>query len=121
MKRAALFALAIAGLLWASPTSRTIAADEKASAKLPAPDADGNNNSAWATQNWNNTTVQVQVSNNPAVLTPTDSWQFSEVGSLGPGSHVIRLGQETRWAPGVYWLRLTQERQSLTARGLILR
>src|SRR4051812_408938 len=41
MKRTALFALAIAGLLWACPTSRTIAADEKASAKLPAPDADG--------------------------------------------------------------------------------
>jgi len=44
-----------------------------------------------------------------------------EVGSLGPGSHVIQLGQETRWAPGVYWLRLTQERRSLTARGLVLR
>jgi hypothetical protein len=41
MNRTALFALAIACLLWAAPTSRTVAADEKASAKLPAADADG--------------------------------------------------------------------------------
>jgi hypothetical protein len=41
MKRTALFAFAIAGLLWATPTNKTIAADEKADAKLPAPDGDG--------------------------------------------------------------------------------
>jgi len=54
------------------------------SAYVPAPDADGNNNSAWATQNWNNATVQVEVTNNPTLLTPTGNWQLSETGSLGP-------------------------------------
>jgi len=41
MKRITLFALAIAGLLWATPATRTIAADEKGSTKLPEPNAEG--------------------------------------------------------------------------------
>ena len=54
------------------------------SAYLPTGDSDNNNNSAWATQNWNNATVQVQVDNNPAMLTPGGDWQYSEIGALGP-------------------------------------
>src|SRR5256885_12869192 len=59
------------------------------SAYVPAGDADGNNNSAWATQNWNNTTVQVQVSNNPTVLTPTGDWQLDRKSTRLNSSHLV--------------------------------
>ena len=44
----------------------------------------------------------------------------TRVGSLGPGRHVVPLGG-ARWAPGMYWLRLTQGRRTLTAKGLVTR
>ena len=44
----------------------------------------------------------------------------SDVGSLGPGRHVIDLGRGSRLAPGVYLLRLTQGRRVATARAVIL-
>lgn len=43
-----------------------------------------------------------------------------EVGSLGPGSHVVRLDPEHRLLAGVYWLRLTQGTQQRIARGAIV-
>ena len=44
-----------------------------------------------------------------------------DVSSLGPGRRVFSLGREIAWAPGVYWLRLTQGGRSLVAKGLVLR
>jgi hypothetical protein len=44
-----------------------------------------------------------------------------EVGSLGPGRHTVELGKGGRIAAGVYFLRLTQGRQSLTARACVVR
>jgi parallel beta helix pectate lyase-like protein len=44
-----------------------------------------------------------------------------EVGSLGPGRHVVRLNEASRTPPGVYWLRLTQGSRSLVTRGVIVR
>ena len=43
------------------------------------------------------------------------------VGSLGPGRHTVRLDDDGRLAPGVYWLRLTQGGQVLMARGAVVR
>ncbi|HJU37985.1 MAG TPA: hypothetical protein VJ724_00325, partial [Tahibacter sp.] len=51
---------------------------------LPNGDADSNNNSAWATQNWNDATVQVHVDNNAPSLVPDTSWQASDFGYIGP-------------------------------------
>ena len=45
----------------------------------------------------------------------------SEVGSLGPGHHALRLDVGPQLAPGVYWLRLTQGEKALTARGVVVR
>jgi hypothetical protein len=44
-----------------------------------------------------------------------------EVGSLGPGRHLQRLGEGARFAPGIYWLRLTQAGRVLTACGVVVR
>jgi len=44
-----------------------------------------------------------------------------DVGSLGPGRHTIRLDETRGFAPGVYWLRLTQDGRSKTIKGLIAR
>ena len=44
-----------------------------------------------------------------------------QVGSLGPGHHTVHLNEETRVAPGVYWLRLTQSGRSLLSRGVVVR
>jgi hypothetical protein len=44
-----------------------------------------------------------------------------EVNSLGPGRHVVPLEPETRLAPGLYWLRLTQGGRSLLARAVVIR
>ena len=43
-----------------------------------------------------------------------------EVGSLGPGSHVAPLGIEAP-VPGIYFLRLTQGRESRTLRVVFAR
>lgn len=44
-----------------------------------------------------------------------------EVGSLGPGRHVVCLDEASRLPSGVYWLRLTQGRRSLVKRGVVVR
>jgi hypothetical protein len=44
-----------------------------------------------------------------------------DVGSMGPGSHVLALGPAFRPAPGVYNIRLTQGSRSLRARSVVLR
>ena len=44
-----------------------------------------------------------------------------QVGTLGAGSHVVTLGAERPWAPGVYLLRLTQGTGSLTTRAAVVR
>ncbi|MBI5711376.1 MAG: hypothetical protein HZC42_13915 [Candidatus Eisenbacteria bacterium] len=44
-----------------------------------------------------------------------------EVGALGPGHHVFALSQGARVEPGVYWLRLTQGRESAAARAVVIR
>ena len=44
-----------------------------------------------------------------------------EVGSLGPGSHRVAVGRGGGLAAGVYWLRLTQQGKSLTAKSLVAR
>ena len=44
-----------------------------------------------------------------------------EVGSLGPGMHVIRLADQVRLGPGMYWLRLIREDRVLTAKGIVTR
>ena len=41
-----------------------------------------------------------------------------EVGSLGPGSHLIRLGECGCTPPGMYWLRLSQAGRSLVKRAV---
>jgi hypothetical protein len=43
-----------------------------------------------------------------------------EVGSLGGGAHVVRLGSETHIPPGVYMLRLTQGGESRVTRAAVL-
>jgi hypothetical protein len=42
-----------------------------------------------------------------------------EVGGLGPGYHVARLGDGGRVPAGIYWLRLTQGIRTLTAKGVV--
>jgi hypothetical protein len=44
-----------------------------------------------------------------------------EVGSLGPGRHLLSLGEAARVPPGVYWLRLTQSSRTLVQRAAVLR
>jgi hypothetical protein len=44
-----------------------------------------------------------------------------EVGSLGPGRHLVSLEEATRVPPGVYWLRLTQASRRLVQRAAVLR
>lgn len=44
-----------------------------------------------------------------------------EVGSLGPGNHLVRLDDGTSFAPGIYWLRLRQGARALLARGVVVR
>ena len=44
-----------------------------------------------------------------------------EVGSMGAGVHVVRLNEGASLEPGVYWLRLRQDGQTLTARGAVVR
>ena len=44
-----------------------------------------------------------------------------EVGSLGPGRHLIRLGECGCTPPGLYWLRLAQAGRSLVKRGALIR
>jgi hypothetical protein len=43
-----------------------------------------------------------------------------EVGSMGPGSHVVQLGDGARVAPGIYMLRLVQGQQVRHARAVVL-
>jgi predicted nucleotidyltransferase len=44
-----------------------------------------------------------------------------EVGGLGPGSHVVNLGERRTVVAGIYWLRLTQSGRSLTKRAILIR
>jgi hypothetical protein len=44
-----------------------------------------------------------------------------EVGSLGAGGHLLRLDDGLRLAPGMYWLRLTQNGRALIKRGVAVR
>jgi len=44
-----------------------------------------------------------------------------EVGDLGPGSHVLRLGECGCTPPGMYWLRLAQAGRSLVKRAVLMR
>jgi hypothetical protein len=46
---------------------------------------------------------------------------FREVGAFGAGRHVVNLGGEARFAPGVYVVRLTQGTMSRTGRAVVLR
>jgi hypothetical protein len=43
-----------------------------------------------------------------------------DVGSMGPGSHVVHLGDGARVAPGIYMLRLVQGQQVRHARAVVL-
>ncbi len=42
------------------------------------------------------------------------------LGAPGPGSHRVKLGDRGRFAPGVYWLRLTQGARSATRKVVVL-
>jgi hypothetical protein len=44
-----------------------------------------------------------------------------EVGALGPGNHTIKLGAAAPIPAGVYFLRLTQGKQTITARACVVR
>jgi hypothetical protein len=44
-----------------------------------------------------------------------------EVGSLGRGEHVVRAGDGTPLAPGLYLVRLTRDGRSLTAKAVTIR
>jgi len=44
-----------------------------------------------------------------------------EVGMLGPGEHVLRLGSASGFLPGTYWLRLRQGSETRTHTAIILR
>jgi hypothetical protein len=61
----------------------------------------------------------------PATVTLLDlagrELALREVGSLGPGRHLVRLGDAFHTPPGVYWLRLTQGQRSLVKRGVVVR
>ena len=43
-----------------------------------------------------------------------------EVGPLGVGNHVVRLGEDCSLAPGVYLLRLTRGNSALTTRVVVI-
>ena len=47
--------------------------------------------------------------------------QMREVGSLGPGTHTLKLHDGTRLAPGIYIVRLAQDSRSVTVRACLLR
>jgi hypothetical protein len=44
-----------------------------------------------------------------------------EVGQLGPGSHSVTLGRQSRLASGIYIVRLSQGGRALTARVVLVR
>jgi hypothetical protein len=44
-----------------------------------------------------------------------------EVGSLGPGRHLVRLDDGASIPPGIYWLSLRQGEKTLLARGVVMR
>jgi hypothetical protein len=44
-----------------------------------------------------------------------------EVGSMGPGSHLIRLDEAGKLASGIYWIRLSRPEGVLTAKGIVVR
>jgi hypothetical protein len=44
-----------------------------------------------------------------------------EVGALGAGRHLLRLDQDTRVPPGLYWLKLSQSGRTLLARAAVIR
>jgi hypothetical protein len=44
-----------------------------------------------------------------------------EVGALGAGKHLIRLGECGCTPAGMYWLRLTQAGRSLVQRAVVVR
>ena len=48
-------------------------------------------------------------------------WLAREVGSLGAGSHLLRLSDGVRVPAGMYWLKLTQNSRSLLAKALVVR
>jgi hypothetical protein len=43
-----------------------------------------------------------------------------EIGDLGPGPHLLRVGSELALHPGVYWLELRSGGRALTAKGVVL-
>ena len=45
----------------------------------------------------------------------------SDLAGLGAGSHTLRLDAAAARAPGLYWLRLTQDGRDARARMLVLR
>ena len=61
----------------------------------------------------------------PATVTLLDvggrELALREVGSLGPGRHLVRFDEAIHAPPGVYWLRLTQGKRSLVKRGVVVR
>lgn len=44
-----------------------------------------------------------------------------EVGTLGPGTHLVRLDDARSLPPGLYFLRLVQRERAVVARALILK
>jgi len=44
-----------------------------------------------------------------------------QVGSLGPGRHLMRLDPGVPIAPGIYWLRLRQGSQQFLTRAVVMR
>jgi hypothetical protein len=46
--------------------------------------------------------------------------QARDVGSLGPGQHVVQLGHGARVPPGIYMLRLVQGEEIRRARAVVL-
>jgi hypothetical protein len=44
-----------------------------------------------------------------------------DLAGLGAGPHTLRLGASEALAPGLYWLRLTQDGREARARMLVLR
>jgi cellulose/xylan binding protein with CBM9 domain len=65
------------------------------------------------------------VDDSPATLEVLDlagrRVSLREVGGLGAGRHVVALDAGARLAPGAYIMRLTQERRSVCARGVVVR
>ncbi len=44
-----------------------------------------------------------------------------DVGSLGAGKHLVRLDEESKVSPGVYWIRLRHSGGELLAKGVVAR